>query len=242
MGVIYALKDPRTDLVRYIGQTKVKPENRYAQHIFQWKRCKGKISHVNSWIKHLYTLGTKPIMELLETNIENNNLNQKEIDIIKFYKDCGATLCNHTSGGEGTSGYKQSKDSLEKRLITLQTSKLWKERCHRHSSIMKLKHKEGLSKFGYKHLNKELRIEIGKKHSITMKNLYTSNPKKFVKFRESVKVKVISLTNENVIDKIFNSVTEAGLYYNIECTHITKVCRGKSKSGMTHGIKFEYSK
>ena len=35
LGSIYTLSDPITGLVRYVGQTIVKPENRYVQHIYQ---------------------------------------------------------------------------------------------------------------------------------------------------------------------------------------------------------------
>jgi exo-beta-1,3-glucanase (GH17 family) len=29
-------------------------------------------------------------------------------------------------------------------------------------------------------------------------------------------------------------------YYGIDCSHIVRVCNGKSKSGITHGIAFQY--
>ena len=65
LGTIYSLIDPRTGLVRYIGQTIKLPRYRYASHKYQWKRCKGRINHVNSWIKNLAKEGLDFIMEVV---------------------------------------------------------------------------------------------------------------------------------------------------------------------------------
>src|ERR1035437_1372698 len=127
MSYIYSLIDPRTNLVRYVGQTVVKPEVRYSQHIYQWKRSSGKITHVNSWIKSLVLNGLKPVLEIVENNIPIEQLDSKEISYIQLYKSIGADLCNHSIGGAGTRGYKHSKQSIEKRKNTLKTSQLWQE-------------------------------------------------------------------------------------------------------------------
>lgn len=140
IGSIYTLKDPRTDLVRYVGQTIVNPNNRYAQHIYQWKRSK-KLTHVNSWIKELYGLNLKPILEIIEDSINKENLNTREIEAISLYKSCGALLCNHTIGGAGGAGFKHSKESISKRLISISKSKSWKDKHVRHSQIMRDKYK-----------------------------------------------------------------------------------------------------
>lgn len=140
IGSIYILKDPRTDLVRYVGQTIVNPNNRYAQHIYQWKRSK-KLTHVNSWIKALYDLNLKPILEIIENSVNKENLNTREIETISLYKACGALLCNHTIGGAGGTSFKHSKESISKRLISILKSKSWKDKHLRHSQIMKDKYK-----------------------------------------------------------------------------------------------------
>jgi len=239
-GSIYILKDPRNNSVRYIGQTIVKLSSRYSQHIYQWKRTIGKLTHINSWIKSLNNINLKPVIELIEDNINHENLDNKEVQYIKLYKSIGANLTNHTEGGKGIRGYKQSEESKIKRLNSLKTSLSWKEKHIRHSQIMKDKHKEGLATFGYAHLSSERRIEIGNRHSIKMKEIRKNNPKLLLSIIESRQVSVASLNDDNTINLIFKSVTEASVYYNIQPTHISRVCRGKSKHNMTHGIRFKY--
>ena len=72
MVSIYTLSDPRTNQVRYVGKTCVKPEKRYAQHLYQWKRCNSKISHLNSWIKNLNKNNLKPLLFIIDEVDEKN--------------------------------------------------------------------------------------------------------------------------------------------------------------------------
>jgi group I intron endonuclease len=239
-GCIYCLIDPKTNLVRYVGQTIVNPIDRYNHHIYQWKRSIGKITHINSWIKTLDSQNLKPILEIIEDNINEDMLDLREISYIKLFKLVGANLCNHNEGGHGNRGFKHSIESKLKRLETLKTSTLWKEKHIRHSEIMKQKHKEGTINLGYGHLPKEDRMKIGKNHSIKMKEIHLKNPNIIRSAIESREIKVVSLDNNNQIDKIFDSVTKAGKYYTIDPTHISRICKGKSKSGITHGVKFMY--
>jgi hypothetical protein len=139
MGCIYTLKDPRTDLVRYVGKTVVLPRIRYAQHLYNWQRS---ITKVNSWIQSLSLNGLKPAMEIVG-EFDNNELSKKEIEIIKLYKAVGAKLCNHTAGGEGTVGYKHTLESKDKRLNSLKISGAWQSRNKRHSEIIKQLHANG---------------------------------------------------------------------------------------------------
>lgn len=98
-GYIYALLDSETQLVRYIGQTRITPKTRFNKHKYKWKRVKGKLSHVDNWIKSLYEKGLFPILEEIESNISIKNLDWKEIEYIKLFKSFGADLTNHQKGG-----------------------------------------------------------------------------------------------------------------------------------------------
>lgn len=197
VGCIYSLKDPNTELVRYIGQTIVNPNDRYSQHIYTWKRSIGRITHVNSWIKSLSLQGLKPTMEIVEDNINEDVLDFKEIDYIKLFKSIGANLCNHSMGGKSNRGCKMSEESKLKRLNTLKISIPWKEKHIKHSQIMKHKYKEGMI-LGYGKLSLIRRKEIGKL-------IQDNNPR-----RRYLKIK--NLITNKVLE--FNTIQEGITYFN----------------------------
>jgi hypothetical protein len=223
--IIYSLSDPINKDIKYVGKTSVNINNRYAQHIFQWKRSKT-LTHVNSWIKSLYLKNQKPIMEILDE--VDNDWAYWESYWIQQCKVWGYNLCNHTLGGEGTKGYKATKESILKRLNSLKNSNAWKEKHIRHSLIMKNKHAEGITNFGYKNLSEDKRKIIGLNHSKKMKQKFLNNPKHMQNLAIKRRIKVHSIDSENNI-KYFDSVTDAANYYNIAATNITKVCKYKAK-------------
>lgn len=103
---IYALCDPRTFEVRYIGKAN-NPYKRYCQHLIDNKK-----SYKTNWIKQLLKEGFIPIQQILE-ECNRNEWEEKEINWIDFYKNkIGCNLTNITEGGEG----KRGNVSLETRL------------------------------------------------------------------------------------------------------------------------------
>lgn len=222
-GCIYALKDPITNQIRYVGQTIVKPQNRYNQHIYQWKRCSGKINKVNSWIKSLSDSDLKPILEILEDSILENELDQKEISYISKYKEI-TDLCNHTDGGKGIRGFIQTKESKEKRLNSLKTSESWKIRNKRHSEIMKEYYKKDKLNLGYKHLSKEQIEKINKQKREKMNNLYTNG------FIPGNAKRVKLFTEDLSFSKDFNTLKEAARFLGLKCSKtIAMTCNGLQK-------------
>lgn len=239
MVSIYTLSDPLTKEVRYVGKTSGKPSSRFSQHLYQWKRCTGKISHVNAWIKSLANKNLKPVQEVIDI-VDEVYWIEAEQGYIRLFKSYGCKLTNLTHGGEGTSGYKATKSSIEKRLASCRQSDSWKEKNRRHSDIMKTLHAEKVISFGTSHLPDEKRKMIGKKHSEKLKQRYLTNPDgiaNMIKAR-SVPVNLINEHGETLLS--FCSVSEAGRFFNIAPTNITRVCKGKAI--YTNGLRFKYDK
>jgi group I intron endonuclease len=238
MVFIYVLKDPTTLEVKYVGKTATSIEKRFSQHKHNWKRKLGKINRLNSWIKNLANSNMLPIIEVID-EVDDNSWIEAERGYIRLFKAIGCNLKNHTMGGEGTSGYKMSKSSIVKRNNTLKTSDAWAKKNIEQSKIMKEKHAEGKVKFGYGHLSIEKRIEIGNRHSEKMKDKFNENPEYINRMISKIKKPVLSLKEDGSVDKFFESATEAARFYNIANTHISRVCKNKSKS--THGLFFKYA-
>lgn len=223
-GVIYSLNCPKTGLVRYIGQTKqLNPIKRYYQHKYQWNRC-NKLSHLNAWIKGLYSESLSPEFNIVEDKININDLNSYEKKYILLFKSIGANLTNSQEGGMVSyKSIKQKDEWKTKRLNTLKISERWRERSERHSIIMKNKYKDHNVKIGFRSLDKSMLKELKQKAV------------------EASKQKICSIDKEGHVIKIFESAKDAAKFYNIkDSTHIIRVCKGKSKSGITHNYRFKY--
>ena len=77
--IIYALTDPDTGIIRYIGKTIRRPRDRYKMHLIPSQlRVK---THKNNWVKFLLKQGKKPGMEIL-TVVDAENANTTEIAYI----------------------------------------------------------------------------------------------------------------------------------------------------------------
>ena len=92
---IYALIDPRSDEIRYIGKS-VDPDMRYQQHLNESAVNNGKIA----WIEELQNEGHKPLLEILELTTENEWA-ERERWWIKRGLEFGWNLLNIKSGGSG---------------------------------------------------------------------------------------------------------------------------------------------
>lgn len=112
---IYKLIDPLTNEIRYVGKTKKNLIKRLYEHLT--KRNLIPNNHKNNWIKKLLNSQLKPKIELLEI-VNEDNWVEKEIYWIKYLKTIGCKLTNTSDGGEGSFGYKMSKESVQKSLET----------------------------------------------------------------------------------------------------------------------------
>lgn len=108
---IYALKDPRTDEIRYVGWTIKTPERRLANHIWQAKARRS--SHVHRWILCILADGVMPAIEVLEAG-SGDGWRAAEREWIFRLRAIGVRLTNIADGGEGKPGAKQSTETRAK--------------------------------------------------------------------------------------------------------------------------------
>ena len=93
---IYALIDPRTNEIRYIGKAD-KPKCRLSIHI---KDAKWELTYKGSWIRSLLVRGDCPVLQIVD-EVLNSEWQSAESAYITFFKEEGLNLTNGTPGGEG---------------------------------------------------------------------------------------------------------------------------------------------
>ncbi len=92
---IYALCDPNTKMVRYIGKSN-HPRIRYFHHL----KDEHKTYKVN-WIRKLKSSGKLPVLKIIE-EIDKNLWEEAEKRWIAYYRlISGKRLTNHNEGGIG---------------------------------------------------------------------------------------------------------------------------------------------
>lgn len=116
VGYVYGLYDPRTDELRYVGQTIKSLEKRLSIHIYQCKNIK---NHKCNWIKSLLELNLSPVIKGIEVvnSASKDHLNRSLIDrevIIISENTSTHNLTNLTNGGEGCFGYKHTEEDKQK--------------------------------------------------------------------------------------------------------------------------------
>jgi len=132
MAAIYGLIDPITQELKYIGQTIKSPEVRLEGHLRDARYAKYGTKNIR-WIKSLQEKGINPVLVVLESNLDINQLNELEIFYIAYFKFIGCTLNNMTPGGLGHLNHapsletrkKLSDSHKKKKCIDLETGKIY---------------------------------------------------------------------------------------------------------------------
>ena len=105
---IYALKDPRTDFVRYIGRT-CDPAKRLGAHLSEAQVNKATLlTHKDNWLRSLIANGLKPVMDILESG--SGDWAEAERRWIARFRAEG-NLINRTDGGDGVPGLEAKPES-----------------------------------------------------------------------------------------------------------------------------------
>lgn len=89
MYSVYALKDPRTDKIHYIGCT-LDVHRRFNDHV----RNKEGNANKRAWIEELKILGLSPILLILEDELKEPECFIREAHWIQQYAEQGAPLVN----------------------------------------------------------------------------------------------------------------------------------------------------
>lgn len=125
MTFIYALADPITDEVRYVGKADNVKE-RYASHIRETKS--GKHSYKCNWIQQLLDSEQMPKLIVLE-EVSQDEWKKAEIYYIAEFKKLGHNLTNIAKGGEGfETGYVQDQLFQMKKFLGKRYNKLKKSK------------------------------------------------------------------------------------------------------------------
>lgn len=95
---IYALCEPGTRTVRYIGKAD-KPKKRLSNHLCSSINHK---THLGNWLRSLVSKGGKPTLIVLREVLHDRWAIAEE-RYIRLAKGCGMNLVNSTEGGEGMS-------------------------------------------------------------------------------------------------------------------------------------------
>ena len=97
---IYALLDPRTDEVRYIGKTEQKLGYRLTQHLRRATK-EDTNRHVLNWLRQLLAEGLMPEISILERVNDDEDWREREQAWIAHAREVGWPITNETDGGEG---------------------------------------------------------------------------------------------------------------------------------------------
>lgn len=127
---IYIYKHPDTLIPFYVGKGK---GDRAYYHL---KCCPSDTNkHKVNTIKKILNAGKEPVIEFYRTNLTEQEAFDLEIRLIKSIgrKDLKTgPLCNKTDGGDGGSGYKPTKEVLDK--IKRNYTREWREKASKRCS------------------------------------------------------------------------------------------------------------
>lgn len=124
--IIYVLKDPRTEHVRYVGWTTKTTKRRLTCHLSDARQAQR--THRTKWIHSLLTIGLLPLIEVIQEGL-GPGATEAEMQWIARYRSEGANLTNATDGKEGLLGNIPSSETRKKISIANKGRKQSPEFC-----------------------------------------------------------------------------------------------------------------
>lgn len=110
---IYGLIDPRTNELKYIGQTSRVLYGRFIEHL----KYDNKVSKKSFWIKKLKSLFLCPEIVLINTVNTIEESNTEEVFWISYFKFIGCHLLNAGIGGLSNAGCKRTEETKKNQSI-----------------------------------------------------------------------------------------------------------------------------
>jgi len=125
MIYIYALIDPDSKKIRYIGKS-IRPKQRLDNQMNDVSGC-----HRSHWLQQLKSQGKRPYQIILQELDDSENWQEWEISWIRHGKNAGWPLTNNTDGGDGVCNLPyETRQKM---------AKTWLGRKHKPETIEKLK-------------------------------------------------------------------------------------------------------
>ena len=193
---IYALFDPMTCEIRYIGQTVASLSDRLRIHI----RDKH-VSHKQRWISKLRQKGYTPTIECVQ-ELPIEAWSEAERYWISYFKQLGCPLTNETKGGEGMLG---CSPSIETRAKIREAAKKQFENPQMRESVSRV-HKG-------KSISKEHKKTIGQAAKLKWEIWRASGCQISEETREKIRTSKIGKTGHKASDETREKQREARLAY-----------------------------
>ena len=238
-GKIYILKDPITEQIRYVGQTRKELIDRLYRHWRDRRQNKNKNNYTANWICKLWDLHkVKPIIILIESNIQNQILlNIREKYWISFFKEKGNKLTN-TSDKDYfiTTGIRRNYFKKRVYCYTRDYIESEYESARKASEVLKVSYKEISSICKGKKTNGEFCFSFSKLEKSQIDESFNT--------KTSVKIKIISTDVKTGETRIWESQQEASRYFKINFRNINQCLRGLRKTcgGQTWNYEHKYQK
>ncbi len=131
---IYALADPETKVVRYVGRTVRKLNKRLEGHVASAFDKRYEKNHRCNWIRSVVLRGLRPEIILL-MNAESDGAEEERYQI-RLARMAGLDLTNASDGGDG-GGVNPSADTRQRMRLARLGKKLAPETCQRMSAYRK---------------------------------------------------------------------------------------------------------
>lgn len=170
---IYALKEPDTGEIRYVGKTS-NPDKRFHEHIDNNPREKTRKYY---WIQSLKSRGLEPVLEILD-EVSGEHWRQWEVAYIEFFQEQGWNLTNGTPGGDGF-GSGEYHPFFGKRLTDGHRQKISGENHHQfgRSPSESTRQKNSAANSGEKHPFYGKHLTDAHKQKLSVANLGEKSPR-----------------------------------------------------------------